>query len=179
MQVDHEANRAYTQMMRRATHNICAVMGDMLARLLMMARGLTVDEQRMRENLDLTGGLILAEALMLELGRHIGRQEAHDVVYEISEAAFGPGASFSELLAADPRSHNTCRQTRYKPCSIRAVTQENARFSPISRRRLRATRHNKYVTTPDTPSNRLAHQLRTICTDSNKESAHECTRRRD
>jgi adenylosuccinate lyase len=62
-----------------------------------------VDEQRMRENLNLTGGLILAEALMLELGRHIGRQEAHDVVYEISEAAFGPGASFSELLAADPR----------------------------------------------------------------------------
>lgn len=103
MQIDHEANRAYTQMMRRATHNICSVMGDMLARLLIMARGLTVDEQRMRENLDLTGGLILAEALMLELGRHIGRQEAHDVVYEISEAAFGPGASFSELLAADPR----------------------------------------------------------------------------
>ena len=112
MQTEHEANRANTQMMRRATHNICKVMGDMLARVLVIARGLTVDEQRMRENLDLTGGLILAEALMLELGRHIGRQDAHDVVYEISERAFAPGSNFGQLLAADPRitEHLTSEQ---------------------------------------------------------------------
>lgn len=112
MQSDHEANRANTQMMRRATHNICTVMGDMLARVLTIARGLTVDEARMRQNLDLSGGLILAEALMLELGRHIGRQEAHDVVYEISEQAFRPGGNFGQLLAADPRiiKHMTAAQ---------------------------------------------------------------------
>ena len=103
MQSEHEANRANTQMMRRATHRICEGLGDMLARVLVIARGLTVDEQRMRENLDLTGGLILAEALMLELGRHVGRQDAHDIVYEVSELAFAPGSNFSALLAADPR----------------------------------------------------------------------------
>ena len=133
MQTEHEANRANTQMMRRATHSICEVMGDMLARILVIARGLTVDEQRMRQNLDLTGGLILAEALMLELGRHIGRQDAHDVVYEISERAFAPGSNFSQLLAADPRitKHLTAAQikdlldpTRYTgQCALLAEQQ--------------------------------------------------------
>jgi hypothetical protein len=43
--------------------------------------------RRMRENLDLSGGLIMAEALMLELGKQIGRQRAHDAVYEPAQAA--------------------------------------------------------------------------------------------
>jgi 3-carboxy-cis,cis-muconate cycloisomerase len=41
--------------------------------------------------------------LMLELGRHVGRQDAHDIVYEVSEQAFAPGSNFSQLLAADSR----------------------------------------------------------------------------
>ena len=56
----------------------------------------------MRENLDLSGGLIMAEALMLELGKQIGRQRAHDVVYEAAQAAFTGGRPFRELLAEDP-----------------------------------------------------------------------------
>jgi 3-carboxy-cis,cis-muconate cycloisomerase len=47
-----------------------------------MLRGLTVDTERMQRNLDLTGGLIVAEAVMMGLAPAIGRQEAHDVVYE-------------------------------------------------------------------------------------------------
>jgi adenylosuccinate lyase len=101
MQVEHEANRANTQMMRRAVHGICEAVGDMLSRLLLIARGMTVDPIRMRENLDLTGGLILAEALMLELGQRIGRQAAHDVVYEVTEQAMAGGRDFAALLAAD------------------------------------------------------------------------------
>ena len=41
----------------------------------------------MRRNLDLGGGLIMAEAVMLELGAAIGRQHAHDVVYDAAQAA--------------------------------------------------------------------------------------------
>ena len=40
---------------------------------------------------------------MLELGAAIGRQHAHDVVYDAAQAAFVEGKPFSELLAADPR----------------------------------------------------------------------------
>jgi adenylosuccinate lyase len=66
-------------------------------------RGLSVDPRRMRANLDLGGGLIMAEAVMLDLGAAIGRQHAHDVVYDAAQAAFVEGKSFSELLAADNR----------------------------------------------------------------------------
>jgi adenylosuccinate lyase len=57
----------------------------------------------MRRNLDLGGGLIMAEAVMLELGATIGRQHAHDVVYDAAQAAFTKGRSFGDLLAADRR----------------------------------------------------------------------------
>ena len=40
---------------------------------------------------------------MLELGATIGRQHAHDVVYDAAQAAFVEGQSFGDLLAADRR----------------------------------------------------------------------------
>ena len=75
----------------------------MLARLGEVMRGLRLDPARMRRNLDLGGGLIMAEAVMLELGATIGRQHAHDVVYDAAQAAFTEGRSFGDLLAADRR----------------------------------------------------------------------------
>src|SRR5437763_35712 len=72
-------------------------------RLVEVLRGLRLDPERMRQNLDLGGGLIMAEAVMLNLGQTIGRQHAHDVVYDAAQAAFVEGKSFGMLLAADPR----------------------------------------------------------------------------
>ena len=90
-------------MMDSAEARACIATGDMLARLGEVMRGLRLDPKRMRRNLDLGGGLIMAEAVMLELGAAIGRQHAHDVVYDAAQAAFVEGKSFSDLLAADPR----------------------------------------------------------------------------
>ncbi|KAK3060156.1 hypothetical protein LTR53_020208, partial [Teratosphaeriaceae sp. CCFEE 6253] len=44
--------------------------------------GLMVDARQMGRNLESTRGLIVAEAVMMELAGHVGRQIAHDVVYE-------------------------------------------------------------------------------------------------
>jgi adenylosuccinate lyase len=44
----------------------------------------------------------MAEALMLELGRQIGRQRAHDAVYEAAQASVTEARPFRETLAADP-----------------------------------------------------------------------------
>ena len=57
----------------------------------------------MRANLELSGGLIMAEAVMLDLGKTIGRQHAHDVVYDAAQESFVSGKPFSKLLAADKR----------------------------------------------------------------------------
>jgi len=90
-------------MMDSAEARACIATGDMLSRLGETMRGLKVDPRRMRANLDLGGGLIMAEAVMLDLGAAIGRQHAHDVVYDAAQAAFVEGKSFSDLLAADAR----------------------------------------------------------------------------
>jgi adenylosuccinate lyase len=55
----------------------------------------------MRQNLDLSGGLIMAEALMLELGQRIGRQRAHDAIYAAAQGAVVHGRPFRDMLAAD------------------------------------------------------------------------------
>jgi len=60
-----------------------------------------IDEKKMRENLDATKGLIVSEAVMMELGRHLGRQRAHDLVYDICRRALAAGRPLSDLLAED------------------------------------------------------------------------------
>jgi 3-carboxy-cis,cis-muconate cycloisomerase len=103
MTTEHEADRTTSLMMDSAESRACIATGDILSRLGEIMRGLRVDPKRMRANLDLGGGLIMAEAVMLDLGAAIGRQHAHDVVYDAAQAAFVEGRSFSDLLAADTR----------------------------------------------------------------------------
>jgi 3-carboxy-cis,cis-muconate cycloisomerase len=103
MQTEHEADRTTSLMMDAAEARACIAMGDALSRLGEVVRGLRLDPERMRRNLDLGGGLIMAEAVMLRLGATLGRQHAHDVVYDAAQAAFVEGRPFSAVLAADPR----------------------------------------------------------------------------
>ncbi len=49
--------------------------------------GLIVDQKKMAENLDISRGLIVAEAVMMGLAPDLGRQEAHDVVYDACRVA--------------------------------------------------------------------------------------------
>jgi adenylosuccinate lyase len=102
MQTEHEADRTTSIMMSRALVQACELTGDLLQRMMVLFDGLQVFPDRMRENLDLSGGLIMAEALMLELGRQIGRQRAHDAVYEAAQASVTESRPFREMLALDP-----------------------------------------------------------------------------
>jgi len=102
MQTEHEADRTTSIMMSRAVVQACELTGDVLQRMIALFEGLQVFPERMRANLDLSGGLIMAEALMLELGRQIGRQRAHDAVYEAAQASVTQSRPFREMLAADP-----------------------------------------------------------------------------
>jgi adenylosuccinate lyase len=103
MYTEHEADRTTTLMMDSAEARACIATGDMLARLIQVVRGLQLNPDRMRANLELGNGLIMAEAIMLDLGKALGRQHAHDVVYDAAQASFLENKSFSELLAADAR----------------------------------------------------------------------------
>jgi 3-carboxy-cis,cis-muconate cycloisomerase len=61
--------------------------------------GLQVDEKRMRANLDITKGLIVSEAVMMGLGPYLGRQYAHDLVYDICRKVVATGRPLLDLLA--------------------------------------------------------------------------------
>ena len=65
--------------------------------------GLIVDEKKMAENLDISRGLIVAEAVMMGLAPDLGRQEAHDVVYDACRVANEKGMTLADALSADPR----------------------------------------------------------------------------
>jgi 3-carboxy-cis,cis-muconate cycloisomerase len=67
-----------------------------------MLDGLIVDERRMRANLDMTAGLIVAEAVMMGLAPHLGRNEAHDVVYAACRVVNEQGGRLADVLAAMP-----------------------------------------------------------------------------
>jgi 3-carboxy-cis,cis-muconate cycloisomerase len=64
--------------------------------------GLEVDAAKMRANIDLTNGLVMSEAVMMGLGRHIGRETAHDLVHDICREAIRQGRSLLDLLAEHP-----------------------------------------------------------------------------
>ncbi len=109
MQTEHEADRTTSMMFDRAITDACGLTGDILQRLIALFSGLEVFPERMLKNLALSGGLIMGEALMLELGRRIGRQRAHDAVYDAAQAAVTQGRPFADLLGEDAhvRAHLT------------------------------------------------------------------------
>jgi 3-carboxy-cis,cis-muconate cycloisomerase len=67
-----------------------------------VAEGMVIDAQRMRRNLDLTHGLIVAEAVMMGLAPVLGRGEAHHVVKHACDIALAERLSLTDALSRDP-----------------------------------------------------------------------------
>ncbi len=65
--------------------------------------GLEVHPEAMRRNLEGSGGLIVAEAVMMGLAPRLGRGVAHDLVYDCCRRALDEGLPFLDALAAEPR----------------------------------------------------------------------------
>ena len=64
--------------------------------------GLIVDADRMKYNLDLSKGLIVAEAVMMGMAPFTGRQQAHDIVYDACRTVNEKGGTLAEALVALP-----------------------------------------------------------------------------
>ena len=69
-----------------------------LARLAEIAEGLEVDKARMRANLGLTDGLIMAEAVQMALAAKIGRSAAHDLIGAASKRALKEKRPLADVL---------------------------------------------------------------------------------
>src|SRR3984885_12906201 len=99
---DHERATGPWEIEWVAVPEIFCLSAAALAQARFLVAGLEVDPARMRANLDLTRGLIVSEAVMMGLGPHLGRQRAHDLVYDICRAVIASGRPFLDLLAENP-----------------------------------------------------------------------------
>ncbi|MFV2103500.1 adenylosuccinate lyase [Micromonospora sp. LOL_024] len=79
------------------------LIGGALERLVEVFGDLGVNPDRMRANLDITGGLVLSEAVMLRLADRLGREQAHHLVMRIVRDSLEQNRSFVEVLRADPQ----------------------------------------------------------------------------
>ena len=98
MAADHERATGPWQLEWVAIPEAFLATSGALRQARFMLEGLTVDAGRMRRNLDLTGGLIVAEAVMMALAEHTGRQDAHDIVYGACRAALDTGSTLRAEL---------------------------------------------------------------------------------
>jgi 3-carboxy-cis,cis-muconate cycloisomerase len=68
-----------------------------------IAEGLEIDIERMRANLDASGGQIMAEAVSFALAEKLGRVEAHRLVQELSQQATKEKRPLKELVLGNMR----------------------------------------------------------------------------
>lgn len=82
---------------------ICCLVSGALQQALLVAEGLQVDSARMARNLDLTQGLVLAEAVSIELAQRLGRETAHHLLEQCCKRAVAEQRHLREVLADDAR----------------------------------------------------------------------------
>ena len=82
---------------------LALVTSGALAAVVDIADGLDVDVERMRTNLDITDGQIMAEAVAFRLAEKVGKSDAHKLVEEASKKAHAEGKHFKDVLIANSK----------------------------------------------------------------------------
>jgi 3-carboxy-cis,cis-muconate cycloisomerase len=82
---------------------LCCVVSGSLQQALAVIPGLEVDAERMLQNLDLTHGLVLAEAVSIALAQRMGRDAAHHLIEQCCRRAVEQGKHLREVLGAEPQ----------------------------------------------------------------------------
>ena len=98
---DHERSTGPWEIEWIMLPQICALSHACLEQTRYLLDGLEVDEKAMKANLEISKGAIVSEAVMMGLGLKMGRQKAHDVVYELCRRAQSENQSLLELLRVD------------------------------------------------------------------------------
>jgi len=99
----HERDISHSSVERVIGPDATGLADFMVRRAATLVDGLEVNAARMRQNLDLTGGLYFSEAVLLSLVRKgMARQAAYELVQRSALKAVAGQGSFRELLAGDP-----------------------------------------------------------------------------
>lgn len=112
MVADHERSTGPWEIEWVAMPEIFCLISGALKQTRFILSGLEVDAAQMRRNIDLTHGLVMSEAVMMGLGPYIGREYAHDLVYDICRESLKQQRPLIDLLAehAEISEHVTREQ---------------------------------------------------------------------
>ena len=99
----HERDISHSSVERVIVPDSFLALDHMLARFTRIVKGMTVDEARMRRNLDLGRGLVFSGQLLLELtARGMRREDAYRVVQSHAMEAWRSEGDFRQRVLADP-----------------------------------------------------------------------------
>jgi 3-carboxy-cis,cis-muconate cycloisomerase len=99
MIADHERSTGPWEIEWIALPEAFLLAAGALSQSRFLVSGLEVDTERMRANLDMTNGLVVSEAVMMGLAPYLGREYAHDLVYDICREAVKQNRPLLDLLA--------------------------------------------------------------------------------
>lgn len=94
----HERDGALWKIEWKAANEVVILAGSSSMRAKKVFANLTVNARKMREDLDILKGLMQSEGIMLELGKKVGKQTAHSIVYQVCMDTFEQNADFCEML---------------------------------------------------------------------------------
>jgi 3-carboxy-cis,cis-muconate cycloisomerase len=100
---DHERGPGGWQTEWTTLPMLALVTSGALSAIVEIAEGLEIDVNRLRANLELSGGQVMAEAVSFALAEKLGRAEAHRLVRELSRRADSEKRPLKELLLSDVR----------------------------------------------------------------------------
>jgi len=103
MVIEHERDGSSWRAEWKALPESCLMMGGMLSMMKYVLEGLEVDGAQMRGNLDRLGGFLLSERVMFVLSTKVGKQTAHELVYEASMRGIETGITFERALMEDKK----------------------------------------------------------------------------
>ena len=99
----HERDISHSSVERVIVPDSFLALDHMLARFTRIVKGMTVDEARMRRNLDLGRGLVFSGRLLLELtAKGMRREDAYRVVQAHAMEAWKSEGDFRKRVLADP-----------------------------------------------------------------------------
>jgi adenylosuccinate lyase len=102
--LEHERDLTNSANERIIIPDAFMIVDYMLRQMDMILKNLKINEKNVRRNLELTGGLIMAERIMLALvQKGLPRQEAYKIIRELSLKSINENKSFKEILESDPR----------------------------------------------------------------------------
>ncbi|HEX2270650.1 MAG TPA: 3-carboxy-cis,cis-muconate cycloisomerase [Pyrinomonadaceae bacterium] len=98
----------------RAVPETCLLTSAALSHTCTIFNGLVVNEDRMALNLEITNGQIVSEAVMMKLAEHLGRQRAHDLVYEMCVESQETGTPLFTLISTNREVEAKLSETELK-----------------------------------------------------------------